>query len=1054
VDDSPSQAKRVAGVLSASYTVDVFPDARGMLERLSRGGDAPHLLVLDWRLPGDSGLETCRFLRERYDEWTLPILAVTSGGEREDLRQALAAGANDCLHEPYDDAELLARTRTLVRVRQHAEALHEREEAEAALRASRERYRTLFESIDDGYCLLQVHFDAAGRPVDYRFLETNTAFETHTGLRNAVGSTARELVPDLDTFWFELYGRVALTGQSVRFESDAPAMGRSFEVYANRVGSPELRQVALVFKDVTARKAAEAERKELLARERAARTEAEAERTSLTTILATLEEGVILQDAQGVLLFSNKAAERLLGLNADQLAGRTSADLRWGAVRMDGSPYPGEEHPPMRALRSGQGLKGDVMGVHHPDGRLVWLAINAQPLFGPDGMTPVGVVSSFLDVTAERAAEAERERLLREVEVAHTRLATLVEHAPAIICLLRGPDHVFVLVNPPYQRLVGTSRRLVGLPVREALPEVVEQGLIGLLDDVYRTGQPFFGSEVPIRLDRRGDGTLEDAFLNQVYQPVRDVAGRVVGIDAFSFDVTEQVRARQRVEALAERLRESEERLRRVVEASGTGTWELDVATELTVADAHFREMSGLSADGPFSLDKGLSLVHPEDRPRVAEAFAEALAGRNGGRLHAEYRTVPTSDGRWRWVESRGQARFDADGRCERILGTVVDVTARKEAEAAREAFLDALAMQPGVAVAMFRGPDLIVDMANPLYRQLAGGRDVVGQPLLRALPELRGQGIDELAHRVLRTGEPFIGREYPIRFDRRAEGVLEKGYFHVVFQPVRGPDGAPRSVLTIAQEVTDVVHARQEAERLMALEQERAGFEQQLIGIVSHDLRSPIAAITMGAAVLLRRPDMEERQRRTVERILSSAGRANRMIHDLLDFTQARLGGGLTAQRLPGDFHAIVRQVVEESQVSNPGRFLRLTQTGDGGGEWDADRLSQLVSNLLSNALHYSPPGSTVRIETRGEPEHLVLAVHNAGAPIPPEVLPRLFQPLQRGVSGVSEVRSVGLGLYIVDQVVRAHGGSISVTSSREDGTTFTVCLPRRRLSEAAPHS
>ena len=895
VDDSPPEARRAAGVLSATYTVDIFPDASGMLERLSRGGAPPHLLVLDWRLPGSSGPETCRFLRERYDELTLPILVLTSDGEREDWQQALAAGANDYLHNPYDDAELLARTRTLVRVRQQAEALQEREErmrgllestaeglwgldaegrctfvnpaclrllgydsteevlgrdmhdlthhshadgtpypteacrilhvlrtgtyaeaddevvwrkdgqpvpvryrvspvrrggtvvglvvavedvrareeAEAALRASQERYRTLFESIDDGYCLLRVHFDATGHPVDCRYLETNTAFETHTGLRNAVGRRARELIPDLDASWFETYGQVALTGQSARFESDAAAMGRFYEVYASRVGPPELRQVALVFKDVTARKAAEAERKEFL-------VQAEAERTRLTIILSALEEGVILQDAQGTLRFSNKAAERLLGVSADQLVGRTSADPRWRPVRTDGSPYPGEEHPPMRALRSGQGIRGDVLGVHHPDGRLVWLSVNAQPFFEPDGTTPAGVVSSFLDVTAQRAADAERERLLGEVETARVRLATLVEHAPATICLLRGPDHVYELVNPPYQRLVGTNRRLLGLPVREALPEVVQQGFIGLLDTVYRTGQPFFGSEVPIRLDRRGEGTLEDAFLSQVYQPARDAAGHVVGIDAFSFDVTEQVRARR-------------------------------------------------------------------------------------------------------------------------------------------------------------------------------------------------------------------------------------------------------------------------EAERLMVLEQERADFEQQLIGIVSHDLRTPIAAITMGAAVLLRRPDVEERQRRTVERILSSAGRANRMIHDLLDFTQARLGGGLTAQRIPGDFHAIVRQVVEESQVSHPGRLLRLTQTGDGGGEWDADRLAQLVSNLLSNALHYSPPASEVRIETRGEPEHLVLAVHNAGAPIPPEVLPRLFQPMQRGVTEVSEARSVGLGLYIVDQVVRAHGGSVSVTSSHEDGTTFTVSLPRR---------
>ncbi len=145
-----------------------------------------------------------------------------------------------------------------------------------ALRRGEERYRTLFESIDDGFCLMQLLFDADDRPIDYRFLETNAAFEVHTGLKNALGRTARELVPDLDASWFELYGRVALTGETTRFENHAPAMGgRWFDVYASRVGPPELRQVALVFKDVTRQKAAEAERERLLVTEGAARREAE-----------------------------------------------------------------------------------------------------------------------------------------------------------------------------------------------------------------------------------------------------------------------------------------------------------------------------------------------------------------------------------------------------------------------------------------------------------------------------------------------------------------------------------------------------------------------------------------------------------------------------------------------------------------------------------------------------------------------------------------------------------------------------------------------------------
>ena len=131
------------------------------------------------------------------------------------------------------------------------------------LRASEERYRTLFESVDQGFCIFEMIFDAAGRPVDYRFLEMNPMFEQHTGLEDAVGRTAREMLPGLDAFWFETYGRVALTGEPARFENEAPAMARWFDVYATRIGGADSRKVALLFSDISARKRSEAELRRL-----------------------------------------------------------------------------------------------------------------------------------------------------------------------------------------------------------------------------------------------------------------------------------------------------------------------------------------------------------------------------------------------------------------------------------------------------------------------------------------------------------------------------------------------------------------------------------------------------------------------------------------------------------------------------------------------------------------------------------------------------------------------------------------------------------------------
>jgi PAS domain S-box-containing protein len=146
--------------------------------------------------------------------------------------------------------------------------------AEDALRASEERYRTLFDLIDEGFCTIEIILDNQDEPVDFRILQANPAFEQQTGLENAVGLTMRELVPDLKEFWFEVYGRIARTGEAMRFEHEAATLGRYYDVYAFRVDEPEKNRVAVIFKDVLARKRAEEEQERLRSLEASARAEA------------------------------------------------------------------------------------------------------------------------------------------------------------------------------------------------------------------------------------------------------------------------------------------------------------------------------------------------------------------------------------------------------------------------------------------------------------------------------------------------------------------------------------------------------------------------------------------------------------------------------------------------------------------------------------------------------------------------------------------------------------------------------------------------------------
>ncbi len=241
---------------------------------------------------------------------------------------------------------------------------------------------------------------------------------------------------------------------------------------------------------------------------------------------------------------------------------------------------------------------------------------------------------------------------------------------------------------------------------------------------------------------------------------------------------------------------------------------------------------------------------------------------------------------------------------------------------------------------------------------------------------------------------------------------------------------------------VTDITPQKlAEAEILRRIE-----FEQQLIGIVSHDLKNPLQAILFGASTLLKREAIDEVGTRLARRILSSTERATRMINDLLDFTQVRLGSGLPVSPRDVDLRDLAAQVLDEFDQIHPDRRIVFTAPPTLRACVDPGRITQALSNLVQNALTYSPRDTPVAIGLEVDGDDAVLQVHNSGEPIAPDKLADVFEPLRRGVVvASSNTRSIGLGLFIVASIVRAHDGAVSVRSTTEEGTVFTVRLPLR---------
>ncbi|ABS25242.1 ATP-binding protein [Anaeromyxobacter sp. Fw109-5] len=318
---------------------------------------------------------------------------------------------------------------------------------------------------------------------------------------------------------------------------------------------------------------------------------------------------------------------------------------------------------------------------------------------------------------------------------------------------------------------------------------------------------------------------------------------------------------------------------------------------------------------------------------------------------------------------------------------------------------------------------------------------DVLGRTNAELLSREDASRLQALDDAVLRSGRA-VQQEVRIT----APGG-EQRHLLVTEEPLRDASGAIVGLTGAATDITDQKRAQEELARALV-------FREQVMGILGHDLRNPLGAVRALASLLLRRGDVPASAHASLGEIDRAARRMLEMIGTLLDFTDGRFKGALPIAPVPADLHEVCQDVIDELRAADPRRTIQVALEGDGRGTWDPARLAQVVSNLVANALEHGVRGAPVRVTVRGDHQQVAVTVENQGA-IPPELRPVLFEPFCSGsrLRDASHARGLGLGLYIVDLVVRAHGGSVSFESTAERGTAFTVRLPRAAgVSIAAP--
>jgi PAS domain S-box-containing protein len=527
---------------------------------------------------------------------------------------------------------------------------------------------------------------------------------------------------------------------------------------------------------------------------------------------------------------------------------------------------------------------------------------------------------------------------------------------------------------------------------------------------------------------------------------------------------------------LMERLRQSEARLQAIVDHAPASIYVKDEQGRFLLVNRHMEHLLGRQRQellGNTDADV-LSLEVAAPLQAVDRQVLER------GEPVVMEEVVPAEDGPHTYLTVKFLLP-GGDGHKVSLGGISTDITELKQADRAQ-----ALLIEVGVVLAQSLDMDTtlrsiaslavkhlsdycMVDLLGDdgqLHRLVVLARDPAREEIIRhAMPYPPKLGSQSPAARVFETGQPMVVEITPEWLRSAAQSaehlaVLEEmrprsavilplqargrtlGVINMA-STVPGRMTRP-AVVAVAQGVADRAAIAIDNARLYQEAREAVRVREDVVAIVSHDLRNPLNAISLSASTLIKREELDERTAKAATRIYAAADRAHRLIRDLLDFTQARVGGIPVSLRpvVPGE---LARQVVEEIQSAYPERRLELRVEVEGKIRADPDRLAQVMANLMGNAVQHSQGGTPVQVVVRGEADGVLFEVHNEGAPIPADQLPMLFEPFQRGRETRGGAgRSLGLGLFISRQIVEAHRGRIEARSAAGEGTTFTVWLPQ----------
>ncbi|MBK8026980.1 MAG: PAS domain S-box protein [Chloroflexi bacterium] len=839
-----------------------------------------------------------------------------------------------------------------------------------------------------------------------------------------IGKAARDFLPEQAAGWEARDRFVAETGQpELGIEEQLVAAdGSTLWQLTNRIplsnANGEIVGVLVTIEDITIRKQAELAVAE--------------ERNLLRTVIDAVPDFIYVDDRQQHMMLDNIAHARLMGFGSPEEAARKPVQEMMPSSRLEKILADNT-----RVIETGESLLNLEEHVNMGNSHETWMLTNKVPLRNLRGEI-IGLVGITRDITEIKEKEEALRRSEAELRESQNMLQLVLDTMPVRV-FWKDRDSIYLGCNRLFAEDAG-------------LTDTAE--ILGKQDGEMPWGtadaQAFRADDQSVIVGSKPMNEYEESLLTSdgkrlVIQtsklPLRGSGGDIIGVLGSYVDITDRKQAETA-------LRESELRYRLLAENIKDVIVKLGPDGSFTFVTASSPRLTGHAPEELVGRNS-MELLHPDDRPLMLGAMTGALSD------HATYFTVRQrvqhKDGRYVWVDSTNTIVWDENtGAPVEIVGLIHDITEQKQSEDAlresEERYRTTIAaMHEGIVV---MDQDGMIQLCNAAAERLLG---------LTAEQMMGRSSLDPRWRSIHEDGSPFPGNLHPAMVSLRS-GEPQSDVVMGVHKPdssltwllinaqpllLPGEDRIYAVVATFA-DITQRKQAEESLQKSLTTEQELGQLKSRFVSMASHEFRTPLASILAAAESLTYYRDrMNEAQiQERLERIQLQVSHMREIIEDVLQLSRIQ-SGRMEFRPTAGDARQLCERIIEEfvSQTAYQGRIVYHGEATTIPASFDQRLMRQVFSNLIHNALKYSPVDKPVYVELRRETTRFVLMVRDEGIGIPAADLPHMFEPFHRA-SNVGAISGTGLGLSITKQAVDLHGGVISV-DSQPGQTVFTLSIP-----------